>query len=38
MAPFHSLLTAIQNPFTEAEAFMLPAPTGFGQYVTYCGT
>ncbi|MGL4234883.1 protein adenylyltransferase SelO [Tabrizicola sp.] len=38
MAPFHALLAAIQDPFTEAEAFMLPAPTSFGQYVTFCGT
>ena len=38
MAPFHALLAAIQKPFVEREAFMLPAPTGFGAYVTYCGT
>jgi uncharacterized protein YdiU (UPF0061 family) len=38
MAPFHALLVAIQRPFTEAEPYMLPAPTGFGQYVTFCGT
>jgi serine/tyrosine/threonine adenylyltransferase len=38
MAPFHALLSAIQTPFTEAEPFMLPAPSGFGQYVTFCGT
>ena len=38
MAPFHALLTAIQSPFTETEPFMHPAPTGFGDYVTYCGT
>ena len=38
MAPFHALLAAIQAPFSEAEPFMLPAPTGFGQYVTFCGT
>jgi uncharacterized protein YdiU (UPF0061 family) len=38
MAPFHALLAALQKPFTEAEPFMLPAPTGFGQYVTFCGT
>ncbi len=38
MAPFQALLSAIQAPFTEAEAYMLPAPTGFGDYVTYCGT
>ena len=38
MAPFHALLSAIQAPFTEAEPYMLPAPTGFGHYVTFCGT
>ncbi|WP_374645735.1 YdiU family protein [Tabrizicola sp.] len=38
MAPFHALLAAIRQPCTENEAYMLPAPPGFGQYVTYCGT
>jgi serine/tyrosine/threonine adenylyltransferase len=38
MAPFRALLAAIQHPFDEAEPYMLPAPTGFGQYVTFCGT
>ncbi len=38
MAPFHALLAALQAPFVESEAYMLPAPTGFGPYVTYCGT
>jgi uncharacterized protein YdiU (UPF0061 family) len=38
MAPFDALLAAVQAPFTEAEAFMLPAPSGFGRYVTFCGT
>ncbi len=38
MAPFHALLAAIQSPFTEAEPYMLPAPSGFGRYVTFCGT
>jgi uncharacterized protein YdiU (UPF0061 family) len=38
MAPFSALLAAIQRPFDEAEAYMLPAPAGFGRYVTYCGT
>ncbi len=38
LAPFHALLAAIQQPFAEAEAYMLPAPSGFGPYVTYCGT
>ncbi len=38
MAPFHALLAAVRSPFVEAEPFLLPAPTGFGTYVTYCGT
>ena len=38
LAPFHALLAAVQHPFVEAEAYMLPAPTSFGPYVTYCGT
>ncbi|KAF0116973.1 MAG: hypothetical protein FD150_63 [Rhodobacteraceae bacterium] len=38
MAPFNALLAAIQSPFAEAEPYMLPAPTGFGDYVTFCGT
>ncbi|MES2813954.1 MAG: YdiU family protein [Pseudomonadota bacterium] len=38
MAPFHALLSAIQRPYTESEPYMLPAPTGFGPYVTFCGT
>jgi uncharacterized protein YdiU (UPF0061 family) len=37
-APFDSLLAAVTQPFVEAEAYMLPAPTGFGPYVTFCGT
>ena len=41
MAPFDALLTAIRDPFgPEAgrEGFALPAPQGFGDYVTFCGT
>lgn len=38
MAPFHALLAAVRQPFTESEAYMLPAPSGFGPYVTFCGT
>lgn len=38
MVPFHALLAAVQAPFAEAEPFMLPAPSGFGSYVTFCGT
>lgn len=41
LGPFHALLAAIQSPFapeTGREAFSLPAPSGFGPYVTFCGT
>ena len=38
MSPVDALLAAIRTPFTETEAYTLPAPTGFGAYVTYCGT
>ncbi len=38
MAPFTALLAAIRAPFAANEAYMLPAPTGFGPYVTFCGT
>ncbi|MCC5988420.1 MAG: YdiU family protein [Pararhodobacter sp.] len=35
------LLEALAQPFTECagfEAYAAPAPSGFGPYVTYCGT
>jgi serine/tyrosine/threonine adenylyltransferase len=41
MAPFHALLTELQRPYAPAagrEGFTLPAPSGFGPYVTFCGT
>ena len=41
MAPFHALVAEIRRPFEPAmgrEAFALPAPEGFGDYVTFCGT
>ncbi|WP_054007903.1 protein adenylyltransferase SelO [Cypionkella psychrotolerans] len=41
LMPFQALLVQVRDPFaTEAgrEGFTLPAPTGFGRYVTYCGT
>ena len=38
MAPFHGLMSALRQPFAETEPYTLPAPTGFGTYVTYCGT
>ena len=41
MARFEALLAEVRRPFapeTGREGFALPAPTGFGDYVTYCGT
>ena len=38
MAPFEALVAAVSEPFVEREAYMLPAPQGFGRHVTYCGT
>ena len=41
MGPFEALLAEVTNPFAPErgrEAYALPAPTGFGRYVTYCGT
>jgi hypothetical protein len=41
MAPFHALMAEIRRPFepvTGREGFALPAPEGFGDYVTFCGT
>ncbi|MEZ5796586.1 MAG: YdiU family protein [Paracoccaceae bacterium] len=38
MAPFHALLAAVTQPFAADPAYMLPAPSGFGRYVTFCGT
>jgi serine/tyrosine/threonine adenylyltransferase len=38
MGPFWRLLDAIRAPFTDNEAYALPAPQGFGDYVTFCGT
>ena len=41
MGPFEALLAQVQRPFDNAEGregFALPAPTGFGDYVTFCGT
>ena len=41
MTPFEGLLAEVRRPFApEAgrEGFALPAPSGFGAYVTYCGT
>lgn len=41
IAPFENLVAAVQNPYRSPigqERYTLPAPTGFGRYVTYCGT
>lgn len=41
LAPFHALLAQVTDPFRDApgsEAYALPAPSGFGDYVTFCGT
>jgi len=41
MAPFRRLLGVLQAPFAEnpdAADLAGPAPEGFGDYVTYCGT
>ena len=41
LAPFQALLDQVTDPFRDApgrEAFALPAPSGFGDYVTFCGT
>lgn len=41
MVPFEALLAAVRAPFGDAvgrEGFALPAPKGFGAYVTFCGT
>ena len=38
LGPFGALVAAVSEPFVEREAYMLPAPQGFGRYVTYCGT
>ena len=46
MEPFEELLSAVTDPFASAdsssrehaEKFTRPAPEGFGDYTTYCGT
>lgn len=41
LQPFHALLAQVTDPFRDGpdrEPFALPAPTGFGDYVTFCGT
>lgn len=41
MAPFAALLAELRRPFAPGagrERFTLPAPSGFGPYVTFCGT
>jgi uncharacterized protein YdiU (UPF0061 family) len=41
LAPMERLLEVLAQPFDERsglESFTLPAPPGFGPYVTFCGT
>ena len=41
LAPYHRLLDAVARPFEERpgfDAYTAPAPPGFGDHVTYCGT
>ena len=41
LAPYHRLLDAVTRPFQELfgfDAYAAPAPPGFGDHVTYCGT
>ncbi len=38
MGPFEALVSAVSEPFVEREPYTLPAPQGFGRYVTFCGT
>lgn len=41
LAPFRALLAQVTDPFRDGpgrDAYALPAPTGFGDYVTFCGT
>ncbi len=41
LVPYHRLLDAVTRPFQERsgfDAYAAPAPPGFGDHVTYCGT
>jgi uncharacterized protein YdiU (UPF0061 family) len=41
LAPYHRLLDAVTRPFDARpglDAYAVPAPPGFGDHVTYCGT
>ncbi len=41
LSPFRALLAEVQRPYAPAEGregYALPAPKGFGPYVTFCGT
>jgi uncharacterized protein YdiU (UPF0061 family) len=41
LVPFQALLMQVQNPFGSAqgrESYALPAPAGFGSFVSFCGT
>ncbi len=41
LSPFDGLLERVTNPYSVAQSadrYAQPAPSGFGNYVTYCGT
>ncbi len=40
IAPFRALLAEVTDPYRDGarEPFSLPAPQGFGDYITFCGT
>jgi uncharacterized protein YdiU (UPF0061 family) len=41
LAPYHRLLDVVTHPFHKRpgfDAYTAPAPPGFGDHVTYCGT
>jgi len=41
LSPYHRLLDAVTRPFEERaglDAYAAPAPSGYGDHVTYCGT
>ncbi|MCB5410621.1 protein adenylyltransferase SelO [Pseudogemmobacter faecipullorum] len=38
MRPFHALLAALRQPFSEHDSYGQPPGADFGRYVTFCGT
>ena len=41
LSPFTALLSQVTDPYSDRDGrgvFALPAPAGFGDYVTFCGT